>query len=250
MVSMRWSALLVAVPLALAGCKTRVVDTSGQYVTPQAAATLPRPQTVYVYDFTADTASLGLDQGVGPRLQRQLQGDSVAGDRQHMLFEVQDAISDTLVAGIRGMGLQAERRAGELPPEGDALTVRGQLARIDEGNRTRRLAIGFGAGKSDVSADVQVAYRRPGALAQLVQTYDADSNSGRKPGMAVGAASAAGGSLGPMVLSGATGVAMEHRSEVGKEAEALAKRVAYNLGQYFVREGWIPPSAAADYPLR
>jgi hypothetical protein len=242
--------LLVVTALSLTACKTQVVNTTGQYVSPQAATALPRPQVVYVSNFTADRASLGLDQGIGPRLQRQLEGDSVATDRQQMLFEAQDAIADTLVSQIRGMGIPAERAAGEPPTGANALLVRGQLERVDEGNRTRRLVVGFGAGKSDVGAQVQVVYYRPGALPQLIQTYDADSNSGRKPGMAVGAASAAQGSFGMLAASGATGAVAEHRTDVGKEGEALARRVAYDLGQYFVKQGWIPPSAAPDYPLR
>ena len=54
------------------------------------------------------------------------------------------------------MGLTAER--GSTVPAGtqNALLIKGQLVSIDEGNRTVRLIIGLGAGRSDVRAHVQV----------------------------------------------------------------------------------------------
>jgi hypothetical protein len=133
------------------------------------------------------------------------------------------------------------------------LIVRGQITKIDEGNRTRRLVIGFGAGKSDVEAEVQVYYyARPNAPPQLLQTYDADSNSGRKPGMAMGAAmGAAESSVVPEVLTAATGAASEtRRTGVAGEGERLADRVAYNLGTFFAEQGWIPSSAVPARSFR
>jgi Domain of unknown function (DUF4410) len=246
------AALAMSLLLALPGCSTRVVNTSDQLPpVQQSSAVLARPQQVFVADFTADSANLQLDQGVGLRLQRTLQGDNEAADRDKMLADVQNAIADTLVASIQKMGLPAQRAAGMPPPAGNVLVVGGQILQVNQGNRTRRLGIGFGAGKSDVSAKVQVSYERAGAPPQLVQTYDADSNSGRKPGLALGAASAAEGSVAPLVVTGVTGVASEkYKSEVAKEGEKLAKHVAYDLGAFFVQKGWIPASAAPARSLR
>ncbi len=85
----------------------------------------------------------------------------------------------------------------------------------------------------------------PGGSARLLQSYDADSNSGRKPGFGVGAASAAGGgSLAPAAISGAAGVYGEtKRTGVGAEGQRLAERLSYNLGTFFAQEGWIAASA-------
>ena len=245
--------LAAGIALALAGCTTRVVNTSSQIPAASAASSaMPRPRQVYVVDFTTDHASLQLDQGIGPRLQRALQGSDPSAAQQQMLQDVQDSIADALVANVQQMGLAAERVAGPPPAYGPAIVVRGQILRINQGNRTRRLGIGFGAGMSDVSAQVQVSYERPGAAGQVVQTYDADSNSGHKPGLALGAASVAGGgSVAPAVLSGAAGVNAERsKTEVAKEGEKLGNKVAYNLGQYFAQQGWIPQSAVPTPSLR
>ena len=246
------AAFAISLLLGLPGCSTRVVNTSGQLpAMQQSSAALARPQQVVVTDFTADGANLALDQGVGLRLQRALQGDNESADRDKMLSDVQGAIADTLVASIQKMGLPAQRATGAPPSGGTVLVVGGQILQVNQGNRTRRLGIGFGAGKSDVSAKVQISYERPGAAPQMLQTYDADSNSGRKPGFAAGAASAAGGSIAPMVVTGVTGAASEkYKSDVAKEGEKLAEHVAYDLGAFFVREGWIPASAAPAPSLR
>ncbi len=246
------TALAMLLLLGLAGCATRVVNTTNQSpLAQQGSVALPRPQQVVVVDFGTDATSLQLDQGIGPRLQRALQGSDQSADQQQMLDDVRNAIADALVADIQKMGLPAER-AEQAGPIGNAIVVRGQILRVNQGNRTRRLGIGFGAGMSDVSAKVQVSYERPGAPGQVLQTYDADSNSGHKPGLALGAASVAGGgSVAPAVLSGAAGVNAErNKTEVAKEGEKLGNRVAYNLGEFFARQGWIPQSAVPTPSLR
>lgn len=238
--------LAAGVLLGLANCSTRVTNTSGPLLPAQASAMmLPRPQNVIVADFTADRAKLQLDQGIGPRLQRTTQGEDVLADQRAMLFDVQNAIANALVANVRKMGLPAERAAEAPPPDVDTVVVRGQILDIDQGNRTRRFGIGFGAGKSEVSAQVAVYYERPGAPPQLLQTYDASSNSGRKPGMALGGALAVGrASAVPAALTGVTGAASErNKSPVAKEGAQLGDHVAYELGQFFARQGWVQPAA-------
>jgi hypothetical protein len=236
------TALAAGVLLGLANCSTEVANTSSPQLS---SISLPRPQSVVVLDFAADQAKLQLDQGVRPRLQRTAHGASALADEQAMLFVVRNSISDALVANIRRMGLPAERAAEAPLLDADTVVVRGQILDVNQGNRTRRVGVGFGAGKSDVTANVAVYYERPGTPAQLLQTYDASSNSGRKPGTALGGALAVGrASAVPVVLTGTTGVASErNKSPVAKEGAQLGDHVAYELGEFFVRQGWVQPSA-------
>lgn len=237
----------------LAGCTTRVVNT-GNYAPPaaQGATPMPRPREVLVEDFPADWSRVKLDQGVASRLLRQVQGTDPAGAEYEKYQQVQQAISDTLIDELRKMGFAARRASAAPASTGNDLLVKGQIFKIDEGNRTRRLAVGFGAGRSDVQANVQLYYVRPGEVPQLLATYDADSNSGRKPGMGVGAAGAAGGgSLAPAAISGAMGAHSEkQKAPVVDEAKQLASRVASNLGSFFAQQGWISPSAVPAASLR
>ncbi len=244
-------ALLAA--LSVAGCATRVQST-GTYVAPMqdAAVALPRPRMILVADFSADPNRVQLEQAIANRLERQMSDADPAAEQQRAALDVQQAISEALIKNLRKMGLPAERAAADAMPGGSDLVIRGQIVRIDEGNRTRRLAVGFGAGKSDVRAQVQVYYLRPNAPPQLVQTYDADANSGRRPGLAMGGAMAAGsGSVAPVVIGGALGIHGEtKKAGVAGEGERLGDRVAYNLAQFFVQQGWIPQSAVPAYSLR
>ncbi len=243
--------LLAALPIA--GCSTRVQST-GTYVPPVqgTVAALPRPQRVLVADFSADPSSVGLEQAIANRVQRQFSGADPAAEQYRTAQEVQEAISEALIENLRKMGLRAERETPGAVPSGNDLAIQGQIVRIDEGNRTRRLAVGFGAGKSDVRAQAQIYYLRPNAPPQLLQTYDADANSGRKPGLALGAAGAAsGGSEIPLVASGLMGIHGEtKKTGVAAEGERLANRLAYNLAEFFVQQGWIPPSAVPARSLR
>jgi hypothetical protein len=243
--------LLAALPVA--GCSTRVQST-GTYVAPMqdAAVRLPRPRKILVADFSNDWSRMQLDQGIAARLSRQMGGADPSAAQYRTSLDVQQAISEVLVESLRKMGMPAERAAADAVPHGTDLVIRGQIVRIDEGNRTRRLAIGFGAGKSDVQAKVQVYYLRPDASLQLLQTYDADANSGRRPGLAMGGAMAAGsGSIAPVAVSGLLGIHGEtKKAGVAGEGERLADRLAYNLAQFFVQQGWIPQSAVPALSLR
>ncbi|WP_428484493.1 DUF4410 domain-containing protein [Rhodopila sp.] len=208
---------------------------------------MPRPRRVLVTDFLVDSQAVQLDQGVGPRVMRAMGSDA---PEITPASQVQNAIAEALSDDIRKMGLPVERVAAGTPPGPSDLLVQGQIRKIDEGNRTRRLAIGFGAGRSSVEAEVQVYYDRGTAQPQLLQTYDANANSGRKPGMGIGVASAAGGgSLAPAALSGAMGAHAEKEGVAG-EGQHLGNRIAYNLGQFFVQQDWIPAASAPSRSLR
>ena len=53
------------------------------------------------------------------------------------------------------------------------MLIKGQLISIDEGNRTERVIVGLGAGRSDVRAQVQV-YEVTPAGSQLIDTIEVD----------------------------------------------------------------------------
>jgi hypothetical protein len=245
---------IAVVPLALLGACSTQVQNTGTYVPPaaQSASRLPRPQRVLVTGFAADWSQVGLDRGIGARLQRGFGGGDSGEQQVALAADVRDAVIQSLVGDVTKMGFPAQEAApGASPAPGD-LVVQGQITEIDQGNRTRRLAVGFGAGMSQVRADAQVFLVGPDGSMQLLQTYSGDANSGRKPGLAVGAASAAAQStVVPLVVSGALGASSEARKTgVAGEAQRLGHRIGYNLGQFFVAQGWIPASSAPAIELR
>ncbi len=233
----------------LAACSTRTT-TTGSYVPPATAtAALPRPAMVVVDDFAVEPNAARVDPGIGGALRRGLSGmtggDAQARDADAVRF----GITESLTQAIGRMGLPVQEATGG-PPTGPYVEVRGRVISIDEGNRTRRTAVGFGAGQSDVRAMAQVLYVASGAEPRLLQTYDASSNSGHTPGLAVGAASAASGSAAAAAANGGVNLVNAGRADVGAEAKRLGGRMAVNLGTLFAEQGWIPQAAVPTPSLR
>jgi hypothetical protein len=137
---------------------------------------------VVVYDFAIAPEAVQLDPSA---LSAGDAADPWAA-QERIASEVQEAITKTLVAQIRDMGLPV-RRAGPGPlPRGDVVIVRGQVTNVNLGNRLRRTVVGFGAGQSTVDANVELLYSRDGSRPRPLQTYSAEANSGRAPGLASG----------------------------------------------------------------
>ena len=232
----------VAAMLWMAGCSTHVQNT-GTYVPPAQVTgrPIPRPAEVLVYGFTIDPNTIQLDSGIKARLEAMSGSADPQAERQDLAYQVTSAISETLVNAINRMGLIAVAVGpGATARPGDVL-IQGQIVRVTAGNATRRAILGFGAGKSEVYADVQVLRAEPGGYARPLQTYDANANSGRTPGLGLGAASAAAGHVAMAVAGSVAGTVARQRSGLAKDAEDLAAKVATNVGDFFAAQGWIAP---------
>ena len=229
--------------LALAGCKTNVQSTSFVPPAAEAANALPRPTMVVVRNFAIDPYAIQVDPGIGGQLRRSANGTSMADAQINDSNDMQLAITDTLVAQVQAMGLPAQLDTGRLPP-GNVLVIQGRVDSANEGNRTRRNVVGFGAGQSLVTATAQVFYVHDDGAPRLLQSYQADSNSGRMPGLAAsGAASIASGSAVGIAVATGVKVATQPRTEVGSLAQRMTRRMSVNLGQFFAQQGWIPPAS-------
>ena len=91
--------------------------------------------------------------------------------------------ADRLVVQIRDLGLPAERGTGLPPGITEGLVVSGQFVSVDQGDRAERVAIGLGAGRSDVRVRAQAFEVNPGGR-RLVDEIEVDAKSGLAPGMA------------------------------------------------------------------
>jgi hypothetical protein len=130
--------------LALPACATHV-GSSAPNASPEAEV-VTQPRRVMVADFEVDPEAVRQDRGIIPRLERSMNGGDDPSARYALAREVQEAISATVVERLRKAGRPAEHvPPGAAPRPGDVV-VTGRVLRIDEGNRTRRIGIGFGAG--------------------------------------------------------------------------------------------------------
>jgi Domain of unknown function (DUF4410) len=210
------------------------------------AVGVPKPSAVYVYDFAVEPSEIQLDRG-GPlaRLRERLAGGGDDQDAQAVALghQVANGLADALVAKITAMGLAAQRITRNQAPPPGAAAVAGQFVDVDEGNRVRRMAIGFHQGQSQVSARVQL-YTVTGAKAatQLLD-FTASAESAPLPGAAV----TMGAGAAVQVAAAASG-AKELRDTVQADANNLADRIATLLQTFFAKQGWTaPPSSPLPF---
>ncbi|MGE5255753.1 MAG: DUF4410 domain-containing protein [Hyphomicrobiales bacterium] len=235
--------LIVSVMALMAGCGPTNVQQQKMDL-----AQLPRPDLILVYDFAVSPDEVKLDTGLSADLVRkyeQYKGASPTAMEIKLGHKVAEAVADELVKKIRTYGLWAERGFGYPYGRGKVLMVKGQFVSIDQGNRTERVAIGLGAGRSDVQANVQVYEMTPQGL-QEVDALRGTAKSGYKPGMAemMGAGAIAGHLLVSTVVSGTVAGASEMTSAtVESDGKRLADKIAVDLGNFFVNQAWIPPDA-------
>jgi len=242
----RFTALGVAAGIFLA----MVVGCAPTQVQPirMDADRLPKPDLILVYDFAVSPDEVHLDEGLSAELKQkyeQHKGQSRSAQEIKIGHKVADAVAEELVKNIRAQGLWAQR--GFAPPHGNRqmLVIKGQFLTIDEGNRTERVTIGLGTGRTDVQANVQLYEVTREGLKKL-ETLRGDSKSGYKPGMAemMGVGAVAGHLLTSTVVSGVLAGGSEMTvATVQADGKRLADKIASELGQYFVDQGWIPPEA-------
>jgi hypothetical protein len=196
---------------------------------------MARPQTVMVEDFALPASGASLDQGLRGRFERAFESSgAVAGERFEDAGKTADALSQSIVKELNAKGMPATRSAYVTQlPAGTTLIVSGQLTSVDEGNRTRRNLIGFGAGHSDVAAQVQLYVVTNGGAPRLVGSFVADGQSSRKPGMAV--TGGVGAATGRVVESAAVGVTASALTDSSTEGDAgrVGKEIAEKISALF-----------------
>jgi hypothetical protein len=233
------SAALAFSAMLLSGCAAASVTNTAQYST----LTQANPQNVYVYTFASNPESVKLDNsGIVHKLSASFSGTSQATQQTQEAAEASNELTDEVVTKLQSMGVHAIRTDAPPPADQNVLIVEGAVGSIDAGNHRRRTLIGLGAGKSEVTAHVQVLYKPAGGMPQLVQTFDANANSGHMPGVAetAGVGAAAGHVATSAAMGGALHVGAEHKNDtVTSDAKKLADSVAKQVAQIGVAQGWM-----------
>jgi Domain of unknown function (DUF4410) len=221
---------------ALVGC----TQGSSQIET---AAELPRPQVVVVQDFAVWPGEVQLDPGLSGTIDETLGGNNLpprTAEEEQVGRQVAGALAEKLVVEIRDLGLPAERGRGLPPGIATGLVISGQFVGVDQGNRTERVTIGLGAGRSDVRVRAQVFDVTPRGRT-LADEIEVDAKSGLAPGMAetMGAGALAGHFVASTLISGGVQVADESLgASVVADSDRAAKGIAKQLAAFFGQQGW------------
>jgi hypothetical protein len=219
----------------VAGCASTNVEDQRILVTEK----IPRPAHIWVYDFAATPSDLPADSGLTGQYSEHRTpqtAEQIATGRK-----VGAEIAGYLVDDIRTMGLPAERASSRTTPQVNDILIRGYLLSIDEGSATKRVAIGFGAGASELRAAVE-GYQVTDRGLRKLGSGTVDSGGGKSPGAAAPAAIAiaTANPIGLIVSSGvkAYGEASGSSTITGR-AEAAAKEIAEKMRPRFEQQGWI-----------
>jgi len=139
--------------VSVGGCAQTVVQPRYEQ---RAAAPIVRPSQVLVYDFAVTDTNVRENQGLLATVGNSLSSTTKTDREQAIAQKVQTRMAEDLVAGIRKLGLPAQRAVQGTALPDDAVAVTGVFLSIDEGDRLQRTALGFGAGQSTVNAKVEV----------------------------------------------------------------------------------------------
>ena len=226
--------LVSSVIIILAGCASTKVTNREQLVT----GPIPRPATIWVYDFVATAADVPTNSALaGEDLDTtpQTAGEIAEG------MKLGDQIATELVAQIREMGMPAEQASMATKPQINDIVIRGYLLSVKEGSTAERVIVGFGAGKSSLSTMVEGFQMTAQGLRKLgYGTVDAGGN--KSPGMILGVATfLATKNPAGLIINGGMQVYGEAsgNDEVSGRAKATAKQIADVLKKRFTDQGWI-----------
>lgn len=224
-----WStALVVAAGLGCAGARTTVTR---DYLD---TGSLPRPPVVLIHAFAVDPEDVVVDS-LGPNFVR---GKGSTSKRSEVGHQVANALAEQIVAKLRERSIPAERAdAAEAPLH--ALVVKGQFVSIDEGDRSKRMVIGFGAGAEKLQTQIQVYQVSETGLRRLRETTGT-AHGDRMPGMAVpvGVGAAAGAVARSVVISGGMNIVQEVKGGLDAATENLAEQFAERAETFYQERGW------------
>jgi hypothetical protein len=221
--------------LMTAGCASTKVTSRSEQVYGQ----LPRPDTIWVYDFAATPADVPDESSLAGQYSEHStpQTDEEIATGRKLGVE----IAAQLVEQIRAMGMPAARAMAGTTPQINDIVIRGYLISYNAGSAAKRIMIGFGSGASDLKVAVEGFQMTAQGLRKL-GSGATSSTSGETPGADLGVLSliATHNPAGLIISSGMKIYGQESgKSTIEGRAKATAKEIADVLKKRFQEQGWI-----------
>lgn len=222
----------------LSGCASTQVTQQ----TPMVAQGLPRPNTIWLYNFVANPADMPANSSIAG----EVGSPSMPPTQQEIEQgrELGALIAQNLVADINAMGLNSVQTGpGSSPQVGDGV-IRGYIVSTEGGgfgSAAQRFVIGFGAGTAEMDTVVE-GYAVTAQGWRKLGSGTLSSSGNKAPGMIVPAAVtiATGNPVGLIVVGGAKLLgAASGRSGLEGRAKSTADEIAAQLKIRFQDRGWI-----------
>ena len=226
----------LAALVMVTGCASTKVVGREQLVTEK----LPRPGTIWVYDFVATAADAPADSP----LAGEADVDTAAPQTEEQISEgraLGAGIAAQLALQISNMGLTAFEAVPGTTPQINDIVIRGYLLSIKPGSAAKRIVVGFGSGGSEMRTLVEGFQVTPAGQRKL-GSGTVQSGGNKTPGAALGVATflATANPVG-LIVGGGMKVYGEAsgKSKIQGRAQATAKEIATVLKKRFQEQGWI-----------
>ena len=233
--SLKQSASSLFVLVLVAGCASTEVVGRQEYK----GGKIPRPAHIWVYDFAATPAEVPTESALTGEVSEHPTAqtpEQIATGRQ-----LGQAIAAQLVQEIRDMGLPGERTSSFTKPQVNDLVIKGYLLSIDEGDATKRVAIGFGSGGSHLATAVEGFQMTAQGLRKL-GSGTLESGGSKTPGGALGVATfIATANPAGLIIGGGMKAYGEYSgsAKIEGRGKETAKEIAAKIKPKFQEQGWI-----------
>jgi hypothetical protein len=235
MMALKQTILCLSTLVLIAGCASTEVVGRQEYK----GGKIPRPAHIWIYDFAATPAEVPTESALAGEVSEHPTGqtpEQIATGRQ-----LGQAIAAQLVQEIRDMGLPGERASSFTKPQINDLVFKGYLLSIDEGNATKRVAIGFGSGGSHLATAVEAFQMTAQGLRKL-GSGTLESGGNKTPGGALGVVTLiATANPAGLIVGGGMKVYGEYSgsSKIEGRGKETAKEIAVQIKPKFQQQGWI-----------
>jgi hypothetical protein len=230
------SGLLVTLAFAfLAGCASTKVTDRDQVM----SGPLPRPNTIWVYDFAATPDDVPSESSLAGQYSAHStppSAEQIATGRK-----VGARLATELVEQINAMGMYAAVAGPETHPEIHDIVIHGYLLSIVQGDTDKRVLVGFGSGDAELKVAVEGFEVTANGLLKL-GSGSTDATGNKTPGTGVGILALLA-THNPAGLIVSTGMKVYDektgRSGIEGREKSTAKEIADVLKKRFQQEGWI-----------
>jgi hypothetical protein len=229
----RLVSFLVAV-VVVGGCASTKVSDREILVTEKA----PRPDHILIYDFAATPADVPADSPLADAATAQT---PQTPEQIELGRRVGTEIATQLAERVRRMGLPAERASRQSAPQINDIVIRGYILSVSEGSAAKRVAIGFGAGASELSVAVE-GYQMTAQGLRRLGSGTGTAGGSKTPGGAApaGVALATGNPIGLVVSTGIKGYdEISGSARTGGRIEQIVTEIAKQMEPRFRDQGWI-----------
>ncbi len=244
-INMKWKVWFAIGTIGLV-CQTAIAqNSSGNMLTGDAKAevitsytgpaTLLKTERVWVKDFTV-RGDVVIDGSLAARMHRHslLGGGSGDATPEGVVQQIETSFTKTLTGELKKQQMETDRMPDGVGALGGTyLIVEGEFIGVNEGDKTKRVMIGFGKGASDIKTHIIISLVENGNRTVVLES-NLNSQSGKKPGAIIGL----GG--GNVAVGAVTGDVGDKKSTVLGDASRMAKVVAKQVEAVMIAQRWVP----------